>query len=339
MGAPAWQGVQTVRGVTRAGGGKDEVRAVGATVPKADRAGCSYTIVPQFNATNYERSQTALRIMAADTALTSLGLISRLVGVAVAASSLRVRMPPADLTPPGMPTLDPYQSAAVRGCLQSVLALIQGPPGTGKTATVAAHVFHLVRQGAGSVLVCAPSNAAATRISEYLRGLGLQVLRHFSKAREVEAAAVHAELRLAHHAAGVDSDNARTVGKLIELKAEFGAAADSDERLLGELQEAVNDEAMRRADVVVCTTMTAGSTEIARHVFKLVVIYEAAQATEADTVVPLILGAERLVLVGDHRQLGPVVKHMPSLRAGMGGLPVRAACRGVCTAVSVGNAV
>ena len=317
-GAPAWQGVQTVRGVTRAGGGKDEVRAVGATVPKADRAGCSYTIVPQFNATNYERSQTALRIMAADTALTSRGLISRLVGVAVAASSLRVRMPPADLTPPGMPTLDPYQSAAVRGCLQSVLALIQGPPGTGKTATVAAHVFHLVRQGAGSVLVCAPSNAAATRIAEYLRGLGLQVLRHFSKAREVEAAAVHAELRLAHHAAGVDSDNARTVGKLIELKAEFGAAADSDERLLGELQEAVNDEAMRRADVVVCTTMTAGSTEIARHVFKLVVIDEAAQATEADTVVPLILGAERLVLVGDHRQLGPVVKHMPSLRAGMG---------------------
>ena len=317
-GAPMWQGVQTVRGVTRAGAGKDEVRATGATVPKADRTGCSYTIVPQFNATNYERSQTALRIMAADTALTSRGLISRMVGVVVAASSLRVRMPTADLTPPGMPTLDPYQSAAVRGCLRSVLALIQGPPGTGKTATVSAHVFHLVRQGAGSVLVCAPSNAAATRIAECLRGLGLQVLRHFSKAREVEAAAVHAELRLAHHAAGVDSDNARTVGKLIELKAEFGAAADSDERLLSELQEAVNDEAMRRADVVVCTTMTAGGPEIARQVFRLVVIDEAAQATEADTVVPLILGAERLVLVGDHRQLGPVVKHMPSQRAGMG---------------------
>ena len=64
--------------------------------------------------------------------------------------------------------------------------------------------------------------------------------------------------------------------------------------------------------------MTAGGAELSRQVFKSVVVDEAAQGNEADAVVPLVAGAESLVLVGDHKQLGPIVKHFPSLRAGMG---------------------
>ena len=312
-----WQGIGTVVKVARLYG-SDEVRLAGPTVPREDRNGRRYTVTPLWNATNCERAQTAFRLIAANTALTSWPLMAQLLGVRTAPLSMRVFMPTGDLTPPGMARLDAHQCAAVRGCLQSRLAIIQGPPGTGKTATTAAYVYHLARQGRGAVLVCAPSNAAATRIAEAMHKLGLHVLRHFSKAREAESAAIHHELGLAHHAAGVDSDDARTVGKLIELKAEFGTAAGSDERLLAELQEGVNDEAVRRADVVVCTVMTAGGAELSRQVFKSVVVDEAAQGNEADAVVPLVAGAESLVLVGDHKQLGPIVKHFPSLRAGMG---------------------
>lgn len=38
-----------------------------------------------------------------------------------------------------------------------------------------------------------------------------------------------------------------------------------------------------------------------------VLLDETAQATEPEALIPLVHGAEQLVLVGDHCQLGPVV--------------------------------
>ena len=75
---------------------------------------------------------------------------------------------------------------------------------------------------------------------------------------------------------------------------------------------------MRRADVVICTTMMAGELLLSRYQFEFCVCDEAAQAVEPDLLVPTVLGARQLVLVGDHKQIGPVVKCRAAERAGYG---------------------
>ena len=49
-----------------------------------------------------------------------------------------------------------------------------------------------------------------------------------------------------------------------------------------------------------------------------VLIDEATQATEPECLIPAVLGAKQLVLVGDHCQLGPVVMCKKAAKAGLG---------------------
>ena len=75
-------------------------------------------------------------------------------------------------------------------------------------------------------------------------------------------------------------------------------------RLLSEAEAAV----LSAAEVVCCTCVTAGSRRVARLApFSAVLVDEAMAATEPECLVPVSLGATQLVLVGDHKQLGPVV--------------------------------
>ena len=53
--------------------------------------------------------------------------------------------------------------------------------------------------------------------------------------------------------------------------------------------------------------MCAGDPRLARFKFRSILIDESTQATEPECLVPVVLGAKQLILVGDHCQLGPVV--------------------------------
>eukprot|EP00873_Tetraselmis_striata_P022776 jgi/Tetstr1/443040/TSEL_031099.t1 len=76
-----------------------------------------------------------------------------------------------------------------------------------------------------------------------------------------------------------------------------GGALDSRylRRLLGE------------ALVVFVTCAGAGSKLLRGRRFDTVIVDEASQVTEPCTLIPLMYGAQQLVLVGDHKQLGPTV--------------------------------
>ncbi len=52
-------------------------------------------------------------------------------------------------------------------------------------------------------------------------------------------------------------------------------------------------------------------------VFQQVLIDEATQAIESECLLPLLHGAKQAVLVGDHRQLGPVVNCKETAKAGL----------------------
>ena len=66
--------------------------------------------------------------------------------------------------------------------------------------TSATLVYHLVKQTAGQVLVCAPSNIAVDQLAEKIHRTGLKVVRFCAKGREtvdsaVALLALHNQLR------------------------------------------------------------------------------------------------------------------------------------------------
>ena len=66
--------------------------------------------------------------------------------------------------------------------------------------------------------------------------------------------------------------------------------------------------------VVVCTCNGAGDSRLQEQSFRVVVLDEASQATEASTLVPLVKGAECVVAAGDPNQLPPTVLSQEALR-------------------------
>ena len=73
---------------------------------------------------------------------------------------------------------------------------------------------------------------------------------------------------------------------------------------------------IQSADVVVSTCDSAGSPLLSGCVFNSVLVDEASQATECETLIPIVHGAHRVVLVGDQKQLQPVVLSAVCKRAG-----------------------
>lgn len=70
--------------------------------------------------------------------------------------------------------------------------------------------------------------------------------------------------------------------------------------------------------MVCCTCSAAGDPRITSLRFRQCLIDEATQATEPECLIPIVLGAKQLVLVGDHCQLGPVVMCKKAAKAGLG---------------------
>lgn len=70
------------------------------------------------------------------------------------------------------------------------------------------------------------------------------------------------------------------------------------------LQE-IRSKILAEANVVVCTLSASGSAALGNvsHSFHIVIIDEAAQAQEIETLIPLQYGCRKLILVGDPRQL------------------------------------
>jgi len=225
-----------------------------------------------------------------------------------------------DVSAPGLPTLNTVQQTAVRMALSQPLSLIQGPPGTGKTVTSATIVYHLTRQNQGQVIVCAPSNVAVDQLAEKIEVTGLKVVRVAAKSREnlserspVEHLTLHYQAAHLRNAPGYAE-----LAKLQRLKDELGELDSKDERRYRGLRRQVEHEILKAADVVCCTASGAGDPRLAEFRFRQVLMDESTQATEPETLIPLIMGAKRVVMIGDHCQLGPVVTCKAARQAGLG---------------------
>lgn len=217
--------------------------------------------------------------------------------------------------------LDDSQRDAVNHALAAEsVAIIHGPPGTGKTTTVVELVRQAIRRGE-RVLACAPSNLAVDNLLERLLAAGQRAIRLGHPARILPElrehtlnvlVETHPDLKLAREwtseawalrrQANKYKRTAPPPGERRNLRAEAKQLLDDARRLESRLVAHLLDSA-----TVVCSTLTGLNVELlGERVFDLVVIDEAAQATEPTCWIPL-LRARRLVLAGDHCQLPPTV--------------------------------
>ena len=209
------------------------------------------------------------------------------------------------------PELVDAQAVAAVAALTARVSLIQGPPGTGKTRTAAALLAAGValrdRESKSMLrpdkrrraLACAVSNVAADNLLEALLRLNCSAVR------------------VGHPAATRESLRNHTLDAwALRLGGDDYVRARPDER------DALRRRALLGADVVVATCVGAGSDALAPWLglaprpgqedvldFGLVLVDEAAQATELAALVPLAAAphATQLVLVGDPCQLPPMV--------------------------------
>jgi DNA replication ATP-dependent helicase Dna2 len=162
------------------------------------------------------------------------------------------------------------QNEAVNRALNAEdFALVHGPPGTGKTYTIATLIRAFVERG-DRVLLSAFTNRAVDNALEALREQGYDDIVRVGTAT------------------GVRED-------MQDLRLNRGG--DPTERA----------QALQSADVVAATTATCGSRVMREQEFDVVLVDEASQLTEPDTLAAVNRG-DRFVLVGDHEQLPPVVR-------------------------------
>lgn len=187
--------------------------------------------------------------------------------------------------PEGLCKLNESQVIAVKAALTRKLTLIQGPPGTGKTMVSAAIIYNLVKHYNKKVLVVAPSNTAVDQLAMKINNTGVKVLRIMSKRRE-------------DNVSDIDFLCLHTLLKEFEDK-DFAKA-----------------ELIKQASVICCTCVTAGQKLFNKYNFPFVLIDEAVQATEPLSLIPCAYNAIKLILVGDHKQLGPTILNKEVVKYG-----------------------
>uniref|UniRef100_A0A336KT50 DNA helicase n=1 Tax=Culicoides sonorensis TaxID=179676 RepID=A0A336KT50_CULSO len=271
-----------------------------------------------WKGTSFSRMQMALKKFAVDENSVSNYIYSRLLGHGRHDGSddvtFRVGNLPKHFSAPNLPDLNRSQVYAVKHAIQRPLSLIQGPPGTGKTVTSASIVYQLVKINGGPVLVCAPSNTAVDQLTEKIHRTNLKVVRVCAKSREaidspVGFLALHNQIR------NMGSNN--EFKKLQQLKEETGELSSSDENRYRMLKRQAERELLEAADVICCTCVGAGDARLGKIKFNSILIDESMQSTEPECMVPVVLGARQLILVGDHCQLGPVVVCKKAAKAGL----------------------
>jgi len=308
-----WQAVGQVVKFTVAEEVVLELKGGDHGVPHDVTAGYSVDFV--WKSTSFDRMQSAMKSFAVDETSVSGYLYHKLLGHEVEEPLLKVQLP-RRFSVPGLPELNHSQTDAVKSVLQRPISLIQGPPGTGKTVTSASLVFQLSKMAQGQILVAAPSNVAVDQLAEKIHQTGLKVVRVCAKSRESVASPVE-HLTLHYQVANLNLPEQQELKKLQQLKDELGELSSADEKKYNALRRLAEREILQNADVVCATCVGAGDPRLANFRFRQVLIDESTQATEVECLIPMVLGAKQVVLVGDHCQLGPVIMCKQAAQAGL----------------------
>ncbi|KAK6514185.1 hypothetical protein TWF506_011495 [Arthrobotrys conoides] len=214
--------------------------------------------------------------------------------------------------------LNEVQKEAVCFALEAnCLALIHGPPGTGKTQTLIEIIRQLVARDL-KVLVCGPSNISVDNIADKLGPFQIPMVRIGHPARLLPSVVSNSlDVAIKYSSGGMLVNDIRK--EMDEkLNASQKTRNGTERRKLWEdirelrkeckvRERRCTEDIIRTSKVVLSTLHGSGGRDTVRQKFDVVIIDEAGQALEVQSLIPLVRGPSKCILAGDHLQLPPTI--------------------------------
>lgn len=211
------------------------------------------------------------------------------------------------------------------------MVLVQGPPGTGKTTVIAEIIWQALQENPDQrILISSQSHLAVDNALErlYKQNLirPLRVAARTGKQVEPEGRVYFAEVIEAWAKARVGSkeelenaDNAvsrwiKRIHEAVEPQVPFAKAQQRWREMLSkpspDVKGFMKDLYLANVNVVAATCLECGNSDFKKQYatqgFDYVIVDEASKATPPELMVPLVL-ARRVIIIGDHKQLPPMV--------------------------------
>lgn len=231
---------------------------------------------------------------------------------------------PIDWVAPELSPLNNYQLLALKEALRKNLTLIQGPPGTGKTQSTAVYVWKLFNllnlTKYEKILVTSKSNVAVDNLLERIHRTGIRVIKVASRLREniksssniVEDNSLHVVLREYVHT------NYPEISDLFDMNFLYNERLETNQHVeLMKIVERSIKKILKKTHVICCTNIVSADNRLYPFSFPYVVMDEASQLIEPETLLPIIKDCKHLVLFGDHMQLGPLTMCRATQAAGL----------------------
>lgn len=282
-----------------------------------------YVIEFVWKSTTYSRMKDGLKRFWQNQESISNYLYQRILGVDVKPDK-HSHLPGSSeiLACDSLPRLNKFQQQAMKEAIRNPLTLIQGPPGTGKTITSSSIVFQLAmnnrsgKQKNTKIMVCAPSNIVVDHLAETINKTGVKVVRLCSKSREIISSEAE-PLTLHNQVRSLDVKSLTILKKLQNILDESGELNKDDEAQYKKLYAQAEKIILDSAEVICCTCSSSFDPRLTKYSFPQVLVDEATQAVEPECLLPFLKGAKKMILVGDHMQLGPVVVCREVANAGL----------------------
>ncbi|EXK24346.1 hypothetical protein FOMG_18917 [Fusarium oxysporum f. sp. melonis 26406] len=186
--------------------------------------------------------------------------------------------------------LNESQTKAIQLSFTSPFLCLWGPPGTGKTETIVEMICALqIADVKTRILVTAPTHSAVDNLMRRY----IQIIQKQSLARKAQPTV----LRVSTEVRKVSDDLRRYT-----CDAMAGQEIHSNRKALEKATQMI-----QHSDTIFTTCIGAGIGLLRLEQFDTVIVDEASQQTEPSSLVPLVKGCSRAILVGDHVQLRPTV--------------------------------
>ena len=213
------------------------------------------------------------------------------------------------------------QMSIVKKATTNHVSIIQGPPGTGKTHVISAVAYSILQQYPNErILLCGTSNQSVENMVSATAKLVEKLDRKFvwlgSQRTDFgidENITEEQEHLMFNQIMNRDSFEAREFQDLYAESLRRPLVRKEIERM-SQLRKKLEENISYESSVICCTLETAGKSSLDRLKFATVIVDEATQALEPSSFVPLMHHAERLILVGDQKQLGPIIPRDDSFK-------------------------
>ena len=217
---------------------------------------------------------------------------------------------------------NPSQEEAIRKALMYYLSIVQGPPGSGKTFLLVNLVYNIniIKGSTEKILICAQTNQAIDNIIKLFKKYDFEkYVRVLSPAKEIseELDITNSVHKLARDKIYSDPKKYKELITLIERKEKNGFLSEKDYKIYKERISNIENAIIEDSNIVLSTLNNSADERLKDFNFSYVLIDEAAQALEPDIILSLIHQAQMVVLIGDDKQLGPVINSKSAAEAGL----------------------